>query len=756
MAGAPFLKVGEVVVTGGDYGSFSWPQTLGVAAPRVVWRLPVADATKILAGPREVTIHAKAPDGKELKIERVYVVGEDHSPDALVRAVVLSDVRFYLPFAWVRASYNVRVQSGTYRQVAADAQPTAAPPPTVRNWTLAPYSLSDGAGSPNDGPEAVPWTAHFVARHILKLATEGHDFQAIKVRYLARERTTFTPNDVYVDASGEAAIGQTLGALGGLDLRVADDGAIEVVDAFLGAEKETVDPVVRDYSLERKGVLRWISMANVAPRAASVLITRRVELRVDSFEGAPGSDGNASTVGDDVTWGVTGDPTMINVIPVTDLSLPYPSAQSPSIQGTLVPLSRYCKAVGDLNDSTAGTPRAARTLTRQYLLAGPGGKSASPLLSETLDMVYVEDHGTGVGPNVLWGARVAALKNFVRTLYQIDPLIARQCVPGSIKAERVGLLDAATGTRQPATVYMDYVQRPVGPHLATSDKYGWQQNSVPPSSPNVQAFPTGSKSYTENGGPYNKAPFRLTSAQPAPFQVQCTDPTTGVFFFSPSAQDTSKIKHAAQLHPGLVWGLPTTKSGDLNRGVAVSMWSQAKKLLTHRVALVFSAVPGGPNGPTSLHRYDITVSEALGRLGAKETAVSPRAPRREMRIRDGVALARIPWDDDRRRELLGCFWLTGTSDPSRLVPVNDRELRDFAVSCFANYMACVLDHYEGDMTIGFAPKIKPIGSLRQVSHQFLPDGSIYTTLRADGVTPPTPPENLISQSSRNILFRGIS
>jgi len=79
------LKVGDVVIKGGNYGSFQWPKTLGLEAPRVVWQFAPADASAILAGPQETTIVMRDATGKTKTIKRVYVVGEEFSSDALIR-----------------------------------------------------------------------------------------------------------------------------------------------------------------------------------------------------------------------------------------------------------------------------------------------------------------------------------------------------------------------------------------------------------------------------------------------------------------------------------------------------------------------------------------------------------------------------------------------------------------------------------------------------------------------------------------------
>jgi hypothetical protein len=751
----PSLTIGGIVVKGGEYGPFSWVQSLGLEAPRVAWALPVDDATRLLAGPREVSIQLTAPDGTQKTIARVYVVGEDRSPDALVRTVILTDVRFYLPFGWVRASYNVTVPSGTGRQPALDQVPVTTLP-IVANVLYQPTSLK---GS-DDGTTGRPYTAAEIALDVLGKACTGHSFPPISFRNLSSPRpNNFVPNDVFVDASGETAVAQVLGALGGLDVRVADDGALELVDAFLGAEKKTVDPIVAAYSLERQGVLRWISMSNVAPTAGKVLLTRRCEVRADSLEVAPAS--RYTGICDNTIWGRTNDPVLINVARVTDLSLVVPGSVpglgqqdgSAFVQGTYLPMDYLIDSIAFLNDQ----PALAPPLSRQNILAGAGGPvSSSGILSGRLWFQYITDAAlfAGAGPNVNWSARLREIENSFRRVYKLNPVFARLCRRGSIKAERAALLDPATQTRQPATAFLDYVERPKNRGVAANDHFGYNTNAVPPTSPNQQDYtPAGGIKNYADPGPYNTRPFPLTAAFAAPFEVTVTDPLTGVFRLSEARQDTSRLHHAQELLPGLVWLPPDIEL--LQGNASIAFWEQARQLLTHRLAIVFSAVPAGQDNARALHAYDVSVADALARLGAPSNAVQPRAPVRELRVREGVTEARIAWDDNLREQILGCFAQTGTLDPSKLVPVNDLQLKDFAVAVFANYLAAVLDHYEGSMTVGFQPGVMPSGSLLQVAHELTADGRIYTTLRCRGVVPVAPPENMMLQSSRNILFGGL-
>ena len=86
------LKIGPVTYKAGEYGPFTWPQTLGLEAPRVSVRMAPDDAAALLGGPREIKVVMQDANGVTKTIERVYVVGEEQSPDKLVRTVILTDV----------------------------------------------------------------------------------------------------------------------------------------------------------------------------------------------------------------------------------------------------------------------------------------------------------------------------------------------------------------------------------------------------------------------------------------------------------------------------------------------------------------------------------------------------------------------------------------------------------------------------------------------------------------------------------------
>src|ERR1019366_8754423 len=119
------------------------------------------------------------------------------------------------------------IGSGTLRQVTPDSVPQNAGPLAAQNLIFDPNSLKGAT----DGTSARPFNADEIAYDVIYKATHGHDFDDITFRVnLARSRSSFIPYNVAVDITGEVAIGQVLGALGGLDIRGPDEGEVDLVN----------------------------------------------------------------------------------------------------------------------------------------------------------------------------------------------------------------------------------------------------------------------------------------------------------------------------------------------------------------------------------------------------------------------------------------------------------------------------------------------------------------------------------------------
>lgn len=733
MGATPTLTIAGLPVSGGHYGAHEWTLTMGLGAPEILWALPPDVAAAVLAETEtEIVFTAADGGGEKVTIKRVVVVNEVPSGDPLVRVVRLSDVRWYLPRKRAFRSYNVRLGSSGQRrllQVDGVPQETLAP---IETPTYATPSLKGDAFGVN-APR--PYTAAEVMADVQSvcalaptLCSPPRPPITFRDESSVSARSALIPQDVQVDAASNVSLGQALGLIGGVDVFVDLDGAIVFVNAFMGAERAMIERLV-PYSLFARGMIRWISMASVAPHEIRVLYTREVEVRADGIERQEGATQERLS---------TEQPVVTNVIQVTDLTLPGvtdPELGGPTytaIQGMFVPVDSFLAAV-ELKGDRIANGLAPNPLTRRMICDAYHGGG--------LQRLYVV--GLGGEPNYLWQGRVGSIMRDYRLTWRLNPRFAARCVPGSIRPLRAALLDPATGTRQPSSVWADYCRRPTIQGIPTAAKAGWNVNVVPP---NAGQNPGPTKAYSDTSFP--SQPFPLTSCTTtAPAILSVVDPVTGVFRLDYVGDPQG---YTGETDPSLVQDLPTDDIGNVNGAGAVPSWAHAKLLYSARVAFIFSAIPWGPNSEASLHKVVVQPSSAVARLGASPQPAG-KGPAFELRVGTGLTTARIAWDDGLRNQILGLFTESGPVEG--LTPVNLGELTDLAGSLAASLMAIMLDHFEGSADIGWTPSLRPLGSCNAVSFKLDGEGGLYTGLTCAQVSPPANFESFLTPATRAILFR---
>ncbi len=731
------------VVAGGHYGAHSWPLRLGTQAPEVVWALDPDTAAVVLALD-ETEITFEPPGAPPLVIKRVVVVKEAPSDDPLIRNVVLSDLRWYWPRVLIQRIYNLRTKSGTNILTTVTGTPQGLLP-IYEQTTFSPPTLK------GDGPGSVgqPWRGDEILLDIIG-ALLARSVSVVHDK--SRSRAALIPNNLSVIGRGDAALSQALGVVGGVDVRVDPDGSVTLLDAYLGAEKATVDKVVT-YSLADKGNIRWVNMAHVAPRRINVNYEIETEVRADGWEP---DDSIFFTAEGDVnpnpSWAPTQGPGadapwVQSVITVTDQTLPLRSRAAAGgttlVQGMAAPLSDWVKGVEAQNDriNVGATGAAAGPFTPKVaadLWFGP--------LLNTQYVTFLEQE-----PDQLWASRVAAFRNDWRSLWQLNPRFARRIMPGTIRAVRAGLLDPISNTRAPSIVYEDFCRRPSLRGLRTEKAAGWNASLIPGFFPDGDGpqKPGPDKEYTELGFPIRV--FNLADSKPAPVSLKVEDPLTGTFRVAFVADPEGKT---ADYTHGLVQDLPGTSRLDSVFGGHPATWELAKRIYTHRIAFIFSCVPIGPNNESALKTISIPAARSLSVLGVPADAVSAAGPILSVKVGPGLTRARFAWSDADRDTILGLFVSGGNRNKvNDLVPVNAAELMEYAESTAASMMANFLNHYEGGAEIGWNPGVVPIGSLTTVAHGVDEHGAFYTALSCNPSVPPVQPEHFLSASSRATLLR---
>lgn len=700
---------GQEVPCGTWFGAPRWAFTCGVTAPEITWVLDPGLAAQVLSK-NEVRIFLDY-DNERVEIERVVVVGEQATGDPKTRAVTLSDVRWYWPNNHFRGAFNVRQPTGSRKLLAVDGTPTqvAAVADEIK---FAPFSIR---------AESKAYTSdEIVAKVLDEIAGYGN------WENKARRRTQH-PNDVELDDPGHIALARALSLVGGVDVFVDRSGKVVVFDRILGTEKQTVEKHF-PYALLNDGHLQWVRMNHIAPKKIVGLYSREMEVRFDFKENSP--DSTAEDIRD--------TPGLENVTQITDqsLSISRYGVTSTEIQGSWVEVNSWFTAISSISPSP---PTTTGPLTR--------AKVQDCFLGPLLPLMYVSGF-TGVSPNMIWAGRVESILKNYRQTFRIDSRWLSRILPGSLRPVRAALLDGPTGTRQPSPVYMDYCQIPTYRLLAqqrADGKLAWNIHALPPDA--GQDVGT-TKTYTD--------PVDLSSCRPAPALVRMIDPRVGIFRIE---MRLDNFDRAAQFVPSLLQELPTTDPEKVATLDALMTLDQAKLVRNHRMVVIMSCVPAGPNSDASLHRVEVSFDEALRALGAEAVTAQggsrPEGRPLERRIYPVTLTARFAWSDEKRNEILGAFE-EAKPFPTSLIPVNEAELKDHARSVAATAIAGMLDHYEGTASINGFPQIVPVGSIHTISVAFDGGGRAMTTVSAEPRPAALSPEHFMLDSTRRVIRREVS
>lgn len=709
---------GLEVPFGGEFGSPSWAFTVGVSAPEIVWRLDPAAADQVLSK-AEVEIVFDYENAPKLTIKRVVVVKEVPSGSFFVRAVLLSDIRWYWARKWIKRSYNVRMRTGSKRLVNGPVGAPTQLTPFADDIAFAKYSLKND----KQGSHPSPWNADDMILDVAQ-ALPGQ-----VSKNTARDRSALKPNDVELDDRGDHALARVLGAAGGgIDVRVHESGTAILFDRVLGDEKGMLEQFLGS-TLDQLGQLRWVRMNHVLPVGITFWFTREMELRLDFLENPPGA----------TIPSIDDTPSLDNVCQIADFTIKVNG--NTEVQGTWVRLADYLAAI-NANPGAAPFP-------------APGPNFNPP---QSLDTSVLQDRflgpymflqyvtGLGVVPSQLWSGRVGSLMGSYRTDFRIDRRFFSRILPGSIRATRTGLADATTGLRQPSPVYMDFCQRPTVRMLAANKDapLGWNVHILPPTNAPQDLGSLGSKNYP------NSINVSDCSAI-APFVLSVVDPQVGILRIT-AKKDS--FDQAQDLVPSLVQKLPTTNPFNVATLAALSTWDMAQLAKNHRMITIISCVPAGPNNDAQLQGVSVSFDQGLQKLGVQKGGMKAEGPVLEQRVSPALERSRYAWDDTQRGAILGAF-MDQAGFPASLTPTNLDVMQDLSAAFGATIYASMLDHYEGTQSVEFNPKLFPTGSVHTVVHSVDPQGRALTTVNAEARGVPVKPEALMSIATRRVLLREI-
>jgi hypothetical protein len=303
---------------------------------------------------------------------------------------------------------------------------------------------------------------------------------------------------------------------------------------------------------------------------------------------------------------------------------------------------------------------------------------------------------------------------------------------------------------------------------------GWNVNCWPSSDASFDPQDPGViKNYGSGPGlpeQWPNVPTPLEFLTAAPVDVTCIDAVNGVFQLTPKSDPWG---YAAQLVLCLVNNIPDRDVMNIAEAKSSPFWASSSVPLTHRLALVFTCTPAGPNGDAQFQTITVPYTVALQTLGVDVSAVNAQGP--DLDLFCGDQPARYAWQDSMRGPILACF--TGVNgansasggvavgqvsavDPGQILhPVNAAELDNaqantpgYAQAAAAVLIGNYLDHFEGTASVGWCPDATPVGSLVEITEEVDADGQIFSTFHCSNVSPNINPVNLMSQAARRALL----
>lgn len=771
--------------------AISWSLTEGVQPfrQRFAFRPEDVPAMKRLAktGPVTLTIFS---NNQTVKATNLWIVELPGSPTPQVAVVTLADRRCWWNYGHLKRLYNVMKPTGVKRLDSLDKVPKILEQ-RVNKFAFKPGSLKPkvlgGIPTINDSP----WKAKDIIEDVLTHPKEGVLFNESKrtggsvaevdLSALdeigggrAHNLTIMPIYDFEIDASSEVALAKALQQIPGAGITVDLDGTIRVFRRFEDLHVDKNDVRVQKHGatldmlgpeIKNEGHHEFVENKYLRPKHIEVFFTCEAELRFDfgeltSYKDRTVGNDRATTVGRTAVADQLGESMLIeNVLPVPDYELlgvtERGCAAFTAVQGTWISFDAALDAWNDFDKNGA-------------LYLGPKGEAPLNKAGIKLDHDFIQralpgyvDLWTGLmaigravkGAN--WPARIAMIKKHYRQTWRINSLWMDKIE--SMRARRVAILDFGSGTRAPSPVWTD--------HSAKSTQRSFWL-------------------HREHSNLYVNFKGGLDVDQPINKDVELTPANLVILDHDQGIVSTEFVGHVNGVYdvytPGLMepnvrgnYAVADSKgnppifanAANEDQNAAMGVPRMAKN---GRTTFIISAVPATPNSNNQLkmlevHPHHIKARKLLPEdmLRGMDEALGPPL---QLRVGAGVEVARIAWNDDKKREFEKLFGTFGGNFPDldnliiNLGKENKKSeggasMWDIAMGLAATTYAAYADSWQGNAAGHINPKIQMGGFTESVKFELRPDGTGLTVLNVSAKTPTMPFTMFLGQSTRNILSR---
>lgn len=632
-------------------------------------------------------------------INDVWVLGVEPGPLPELRRVTLADRRWKWNRQHVRRDYNSRVRSGDRRLVAEGVSDDVRE--IAEKVVYRQASLKNGT---------TPWVGRDVLADVLELV-DGK--AAAKVWQAARTGPPI--EDLHLDDPGDAAIARALEACPGASPWVDDAGNVLWADtldqAGAAAALAAAAPPAVGWGLA--GITR---NQGIRPANVNVLFSIEQELRFDSLdEGGAYAPARTSRY-------------LENVAPIPDASLTMADGRV-LIRGTYVTFDELFRA---WNLSTVARP----------------GKRVQPL-PISHDMVQrawwnLEFLYTSLGQSVSsttddWAARIQCVRNHYRLTYRIAPYWQNRIL--SLRANRVGIFDPVTQSRSPALVFCDYTIDPTA-HGAYSDA-GLQHSLM-----------------VVDG--YNTS---LPLAKAAPATLSIVDKDLGIvrLNFGSDTYGLFATKYPCGIDHGPALDFRKEQTPPLALGTVYGTGvggggEGARLSANHKVGIVLTGVPFGPNNGDQLFRVKVAAGEVESLVPGASPASGP-----DWDLRCSVTAARFMWRDENEADIDKVFGRdVDTPEKQPTYPaskleaagllVDGKAMKALARAAAAALYSTLVDRISGAHGYALAGSVDPVGNLVATRVEAHPNGALMLVLRFGGQTQRLDLFQLLDAGTRRTLF----
>lgn len=696
-------KIGDAQLDG--HAPIGWSLLAGVEPFIQTITLDADEARKVLPvdgrSSEALTLDITTHDGKRLKAEKVYVIGEAETIDPYRRTVLVADRRIWWSRKRIKGRFNIRRRSGDRRRLSEDGVPQQLQQ-VVDDVAYAPWSLKDGK----------PWKADEVVKRVLDELVGG-DWMGSLTEFPA-----VTVEDLEIDDEGGPGLARALAFLVGADVYVGLDGRLRIFDSTdVRATGNWVEAWKRDNPLFANGRYPAFSdRSALRPKKVSVLFQVEQEVRFDSLHS-----------GETVTLDQRA---LYNVAPIPDPTLSVNGKTR--VAGTLATFDELFTAWNAAKGNN-DVPDITDELLREFWLSG-----------------FAEAYWGGLGnlaPAVVWIERIAACRAHYRQTFRINRRWVDRVF--QFRPYRVSILDEETGTKARAQAFAGYCIVPSIKGVLSSPDKGFYMFNVDGSVDPGESLANG-----------RVAPCLVEILDDELGVLRLNYQTDLLGHYRQIVP--SRVTNVPTLNPSQGSNvLPLTMDSSLvgEGGASVALEER------NRVSVVLTCVPAAPNGKGQFYAIDVGAEEAVALLprGAQAYAKKSSGPEWELRVGGQVTTARFAWSDSLAVEIEKSFGVGTTVEQANRegrgalasLLCNRKEMEALARSMAASVYASLVDHWVGDLVMDMDPGAPLAGNMRQVSHSIDMNGVTSTTVMLRGDSVASDPMATLPDSARRLFQRTV-